>query len=44
LVFEFQRKKKWKDRHDRDLQREAPLPAEGLGAEPAIAESLPQSG
>jgi hypothetical protein len=44
LVFEFQRKKKWKNRHDRDLQREAPLPAEGLGAEPAIAESLPQSG
>lgn len=44
LVFEFQRKKKWKNRHDRDLIREAPLPASGLGAEPAIAESQPQSG
>lgn len=44
LVFEFQRKKQWKNRHDRDLNREAPLPANGLGAEPPIAESQPQSG
>ena len=44
LVFEFQRKKKWKDRDDRDLQREPPLPIRGLGAEPPMPESLPQSG
>lgn len=42
--FEFHRKKKWKDRHDRDLQREPPLPARGLGSEPALPETLPQSG
>ncbi len=44
LVFEFERKKKWKERHDRDLKRESPLPVRGLGAEPPLPESLPQSG